>query len=182
MKDIISSEKVELEFQYKKAFMEFQGLIPAEVSKTYSLAKKICFLKERIDQLEAGDLYRDKINKFCPGMPIGVAVTHFSKFTKVKDEQTGEPLMTEKQLHQFIQRAFLGIPGIRKIKLNARPGMKTLIKAEFYDFYRTTCDYFGNKKCMFKYMKLLSENFVGFSYASVKNNFLPRSPLRLIVK
>jgi len=113
------------------------------------------------------------INKFCSEMPIKIAETHFKRLAIFKDKRTGESLLTSEQLNLFIRRAFCGDKTIPKLKFSRQEYIyRAGIKNEFYSFYQLTClEYFGTRNVRDKYIRLLTENFEGWSYAKVKNNF-----------
>lgn len=111
-------------------------------------------------------------NTFCKGMPIEAAREHFGKLTNA-NSSNGKPFLTVEGLEKFIQRAFLGDTAVPKQLLNLNPNRETgLVRNVFYLFYSEAVKQWEpNTQCREKYIKLLTENFEGWDFASTENNF-----------
>lgn len=119
-------------------------------------------------------------NTFCKSMPLRIPKEHFKKLT-IKKSKNGQPFLTNEQFDLFIERAFCGNTTIPKQKMNQAPkGDKLLIQNEFYYFYNNYCfDYFHTMQCQDTFIKLLTDNFEGWDFQNVKNNFTPKTQKRL---
>ena len=119
-------------------------------------------------------------NHFCQSMPLNKAREHFKVFTE-KNSKNKKPFLTVEQFNSFIDRAFNGKIDVPKQKFNQIPkGEKLLIQAVFYEFYNTYCfEYFNTMQCQEKFIKLLTDNFDGWDYKNVKENFNPKAKKRL---
>lgn len=111
-------------------------------------------------------------NIFCESMPISVAKKHFEQLTKKKNKN-GLAFLTESEFYSFIERAFSGNNTIKKQDFNFNPNSeKLIIVAVFYEFYtKYSYQYFNTVQNSDIFIKLLTENFNGFEYKNVKNNF-----------
>jgi hypothetical protein len=120
------------------------------------------------------------INTFCNSMDLSIPREHFKVFTEKKSKNT-KIYLTGEQLNSFIERAFCGNKKIPKQKFNQAPkGEKLLIQSVFYEFYNTYCfEYFNTMQCQETFIKLLTENFEGWNFKNVKENFTPKTKKRL---
>lgn len=113
-------------------------------------------------------------NKFCKGMPVEIAREHFKELTELKNKK-GEPFLKNEQLELFICRAFKSDLSIGKLNFNLTAGKSLKIRKIFYLFYLMATDpasgFETSSYCKEKYIKLLTDNFNGFNFAIVKNNF-----------
>lgn len=136
--------------------------------------------QEKGTETKIGNLSTGIINVFCKSMPLDIAKEHFKVFieTNSKNKKT---FLTTEQYNFFIERAFCGNTGLPKQKFNQIPkGEKLLIQAVFYDFYNNYCmDYFSTMQCQEIFIKLLTENFIGWDFKNVKENFNPKTKKRL---
>ncbi|MFN8438156.1 MAG: hypothetical protein U0V72_11020 [Cytophagales bacterium] len=115
------------------------------------------------------------INIFCKSMELEIPRNHFSKLKTRNDK--GEPFLTNEQ---FIQRAFCGDTKIDKITFNKSTKEQGKIRYLFYEFYNNySSDYFNTTQCTEFFIKLLTENFNGFDYKKVKDNF-SKKPIHTI--
>lgn len=115
-------------------------------------------------------------------MPIEDAINHFKIFTE-KNSKNGKPFLTEKQLDIFLKKAFCGMPNLKKQKFNMAPkGENTLIKYRFREFYESYYQYFGTGQVVDKFVELLTDNFVGWDFKNVKDNFdkKPKTTIQLL--
>lgn len=104
-------------------------------------------------------------------MPIQVAVDHFQIFT-IKNSKNGKPFLTDKEFDIFIKKAFCGMTDLPKQSFNkTAKGEKFIIQHRFREFYDNYCDYFGTGQVTDVFIKLLTDNFSGWDYNNVKNNF-----------
>lgn len=119
-------------------------------------------------------------NKFCQSMPMSIPKEHFNIFT-IRLSKNGKSFLTNEQFDLFIERAFNGNDSIPKQRFNQSPkGEKLLIQSVFYEFYDTYCfDYFTTMQCQETFIKLLTDNFEGWDYKNVKDNFKPKTEKRL---
>jgi hypothetical protein len=118
-------------------------------------------------------------NTFCKSMPLRIPREHFKKLTTEKSKN-GHPFLTNEQLDLFIERAFCGNTTIPKQKINKANREKLLVQSLFYDFYNNYCmDYFSTMQCQDDFIKLLTDNFEGWDFQNVKNNFTPKTKKRL---
>jgi len=119
-------------------------------------------------------------NKFCENMPISIPQEHFNVFA-LNNSKNGKPFLTTEQYHNFINRAFKGNSGISKQKFNNTKKEHSVVVHVFYDFYlKTTDEYFNSSQNRDIFMRLLTNNFIGWDFNSVKNNF-SRKPLKTII-
>ena len=121
-----------------------------------------------------------EINTFCNSMPISIPKSYFNVFVE-KENKNGGTFLTEEQCNLFIERAFYGKTDIEKQKFNQAPkGDKLIIQAVFYEFYTKYCfEYFNTMQCQDIFIKLLTENFEGWDFKNVKENFKPKTKKRL---
>lgn len=154
-------------------------------SKKMQYYKDMYFIeKEQKNDPSTGDEkdvspYKNYTNVFHEKMEISKAVQHFKVFTTAKSKN-GEPFLTEKQFDNFIKRAFCGLSNIAKQKFNMAPrGEKFKIQYKFREFYESYYDYFGTGHVQDKFVKLLTDNFVGWDFKNVKDNF-KRKPSKTI--
>ncbi len=87
-----------------------------------------------------------------------------------------ENIINKDNLYIFFLKAFVGYyyPKSSFIFKNERDGSKKEIYTVFYKFYQTCIQdqkFEKDLKCKEKYIKLLCDNFEGFEYEVVKNNF-----------
>lgn len=131
---------------------------------------------ERIQQIQEPeksipDNSQDEENLFCKGMPLNFPREHFRVLTE-RESINGKPFLTIEAFESFIQRAFLG-EDLPKQTINWGHGEKFFIVKRFYQFFNLSCKgYFENTyNCREKYIKLLCDNFTGWGYRDVFNNF-----------
>lgn len=122
-----------------------------------------------------------EINLFCKSMPLALPKEHFGVFTRKLSVNNNLPFLTDLQFDNFILKAFMGNNTVPKQKFNMKPrGEKLLIQSVFYDFYSNYCmDYFSTSQCQDNFIRLLTENFEGWNFENVKNNFTPKIKRRL---
>ncbi|UPS90461.1 hypothetical protein [Bizionia sp. M204] len=111
-------------------------------------------------------------NVFCASMPIDIPIEHF-KILTISKSKNGKPYLTQGEFEIFIQRAFLGVENLEKLKFNQEPkGEKLKIQYLFRQFYENYCfEYFDTGQTQDFFIKLLTENFTGWNFKNVKNNF-----------
>lgn len=117
------------------------------------------------------DIYKDYTNIFHKSMPIKTAVNHFTIFT-ISKSKNGKPFLTKDQLDIFIRKAFCGISDLPKQTFNQIPkGEKFKIQYVFREFYNNYFQYFNTGQVQDEFIKLLTENFTGWEFKNIKNNF-----------
>lgn len=116
------------------------------------------------------------VNIFCRSMPIDVPKEHF-KILVERNSKNGRPFLTPEQFDLFIAKAFYGKCELGKLKFNQAPkGEKLQLQKVFYEFYNKYCfEYFNTMQCADKFIKLLTDNFEGWDFQNVKNNFTPKT-------
>jgi hypothetical protein len=121
----------------------------------------------------SGETKNTKCTSFSDKLDLNIAIEHFKVLTTRVSKLNNEPFLTEEQFHTFIDVAFRSGKRKKKIRFNKKPkGEKQLIVKLFYEFYSSTYEeLFGFQKVRDKYIKLLSDNFLGFEFDSLKNNF-----------
>lgn len=125
--------------------------------------ESISFVSKQADAMET--------NIFCEKMPFNIPIEHFRILTE-KQNKNNEQFLTQKQFDDFIERAFKGNASIEKQKINFSNREMLKIQYLFYDFFhKTSFHYFGSIQFKEKYVKLLTENFIGWDYKKVFNNF-----------
>lgn len=114
----------------------------------------------------------DRENIFCKKMPLDIPKEHFKILTE-KNSKNGEPFLTQDQFNNFINRAFCGKTDLPLQKFNQAPkGEKLKIQYLFYQFYENYCfEYFNTGQTKDVFIKLLTENFIGWDYENVHDNF-----------
>ncbi|WP_074937542.1 hypothetical protein [Algibacter lectus] len=184
-------------FKTKEAFAKYEYKYQKGIWKNHDITKWIPIAKQWLNLLkgikaaEPGEAAqveqnekRIEINEeniFCKSMPLDIPKEHFKRLTS-NTSKNGKPFLTETQLNNFIQRAFLGKTDLPKEKINSVPkGEKLLIQSIFYEFYNNNCfDYFGTTQKQEIFIKLLTDNFQGWEYENVKSNFNPKTNKRLL--
>lgn len=111
-------------------------------------------------------------NTFCRSMPMDIPIEHFKVLT-IKKSKNGKPFLTQDEFEVFIKKAFLGIEGLEKQKFNQAPkGEKFKIQYLFRQFYENYCyEYFDTGQNQDIFIRLLTDNFKGWDFENVKNNF-----------
>ncbi len=122
-----------------------------------------------------------KPNVFCKSMPLNIPKDHFKVFVETNSKNNNKPFLTQDQLNSFIEKAFCGKIDLPKEKFNQAPkGEKLLIQTVFYEFYNSFCfEYFSTMQCQDIFIKLLTDNFEGWDFKNVKENFTPKTNKRL---
>ncbi|MRI02101.1 hypothetical protein GH721_16270 [Kriegella sp. EG-1] len=138
------------------------------------------FYETKVGGSDDGELKQEEQNIFCKSMPLEIPRNHFKILTTSKNNN-GELFLTETQLDNFIRTAFLGADLLPQ-KINMAPkGEKLLIQSVFYEFYDKYCfDYFGTNQKQAAFIRLLTDNFKGWSFEKLKGNFKPKTNKRLI--
>jgi hypothetical protein len=142
-----------------EAYQKSRPLTAAEIS-----------IKEQYKS-EPESIHKNGTNLFCNTMPLYIPKEHFKVFTETRNK-TGQPFLTEVQLNTFIERAFCGNKELPIQKFNHAPkGEKFQIQKVFYDFYCKAVDYFPSSRCRDHFIRLLTDNFIGWDFKNVKSNF-----------
>lgn len=120
-------------------------------------------------------VFYDLENKFNK-VPLIDVKNHFIQLTVKTSKKNGKPHLTKEQLTQFIEIAFLDRRNAdenkKKIRMNFDRGELHTIRKVFYDFYKTyRSEYESSQSVKEKYVKLLTDNFEGFDYTKIANNF-----------
>jgi hypothetical protein len=123
----------------------------------------------------SGNIKEDKkkCTSFSVKLDLNYVISHFEVLKTRVSKLNNQPFLTDEQFENFINSAFCSGKLKRRIKLNKKPkGEKQLIVRLFYEFYCNTYeDLFGYQKVRDLYIKLLSDNFLGFDFDTLKNNF-----------
>jgi hypothetical protein len=124
-----------------------------------------------IKQPEHTNNNTDAVNVFCKTMPLSIPNEHFKTLT-IKCSKDGQPFLTQEQFDNFINRGFGGKEDLPKIKINQAPKEKFKIQYLFYQFYHNYAfDYFVTDQAKNVFVKLLTDNFVGWDFDNVHANF-----------
>lgn len=134
-----------------------------DIQKTISDSDEVSILKREV---------LNSTNQFN-SRPIQEVVSHFEQLTILKNK-LNKPLLTEKQLYDYIKMAFIDMIEIPepKMTLDIYRGDKRKINWLFYEFYnyqitRINSDSYQREK----YMKLLYNYFTNFTKKAVEDNF-----------
>jgi hypothetical protein len=113
----------------------------------------------------------DRFNVFCKSMPLSIPKDHFKVFTE-NNSKNGKPFLTAEQLDAFIDRAFCGNTNLQKIRFNLDSREISAIRYVFYQFYNTYYfEYFETLQCRPAFIRLLTDNFEGWDFETVNENF-----------
>lgn len=117
------------------------------------------------------ELKRTKVsNKFNKNMPLAIPIDHFKVLFESKNKN-GAPFLSESDFVKFIRSAFLGEPLKEKIKLKFGSGSKGQIISLFHRFYSIGGQYEKSLHVRDRYIHLLTDNFEGWNFEQVKQNF-----------
>jgi hypothetical protein len=109
-------------------------------------------------------------NVFCKSMPIKKALEHFKALTTVLNKHK-RPFLTEEQFELFIRRAFIG-EDLPKQIIDYGNREKLFIVKRFYQFYDLSWkEYENTSQCTEKYIRLLTDNFEGWKFENIAQNF-----------
>lgn len=148
--------------------------IKKAVDEAYQRSRSLAsgeILKKERGKSEPESIHKNGTNLFCTSMPLHIPKEHFKVLTETKNK-TGQPFLTEVQLNSFIERAFCGNKELPIQKFNHAPkGEKFQIQKVFYDFYCKGADYFPSSRCRDHFIRLLTDNFIGWDFNNVKSNF-----------
>lgn len=152
-----------------------------------SIKRRLEFLKNKIEceltnvntsKMSVKNIEVEELNIFCKTMQLDIPRNHFKILTTNKSKN-GHPFLTDKQLEDFIQKAFLGKELPKQI-INFADGEKLLVQSVFYEFYSNNCfDYFGTLQKQNIFIELLTNNFKGWDFEKLKGNFKPKTNKRL---
>lgn len=140
------------------------------------ILKKIGYLKSILNDFESFLQKKKKTEEkyftsFCPAMPIEFPTEYFSWFLRQKSKN-GKPYLTQEELDNFIEKAFMGTKNIEKIRINFAWGEKAIIIDKFFQFWQLSKEKtYEKSKTRKKYISLLADNFQGFSNKVVADNF-----------
>jgi hypothetical protein len=113
----------------------------------------------------------EPVNVFCKSMPLSIPKNHFKVFTE-NNSKNGKPFLSPEQLDAFIDRAFCGNTKFQKIKFNLDSREISAIRYVFYQFYNTYYfEYFETLQCRPAFIRLLTDNFEGWDFETVNENF-----------
>jgi hypothetical protein len=117
---------------------------------------------------------------FCKTMPLNIPKEHFEILTTSLSRDK-KPFLTKLQYNDFIDRAFLGKTDLPKQKINIAPkGEKLKVQYLFRQFYENYCiDYFNTGQSQDVFIKLLTDNFIGWEFKNVHGNF-NKKPLKTL--
>jgi hypothetical protein len=180
---------------FKNSVIEFENKLPESIkNKTLKIPMPVGFdfkeIKERFELIKAltdkpldninNEEVEKKINKFCMAMELDIPRNHFKRLT-TNNSQNGKPFLTEIQLENFINKAFLG-KALPKQQINRTNKEKLLVQYVFKEFYNDHNDFFNTSQVTRKFMLLLTENFIGWDLKNVMNSVsrIPKKPLQLL--
>jgi hypothetical protein len=125
-----------------------------------------------IKQPEHTNNNTDAVNIFCKTMPLSIPQEHFKPLT-IECSKDGKPFLTQDQFENFIDKGFAGKVHLPKLKFNQAPkGEKFKIQYLFYQFYQNySFEYFATGQTQDVFIKLLTDNFVGWDFKNVHDNF-----------
>lgn len=150
-------------YKFYKPYLEAKLKELEQLASDTPKLESIFFVPKQADAMET--------NVFCEKMPFNIPIEHFKILTE-KRNKNNEQFLTQKQFDDFIERAFKGNTKIPSQKFNFSSRENLKIQYLFYDFFvKTSFDYFGSIQFKEKYVKLLTENFIGWEYKNVSNNF-----------
>jgi len=160
-----------------------------DMQGSFSLSTNEIIVKPIILYLERSSLNLKKdtpleesteVNIFNRAMNLEIPRNHFKKLT-TNNSKNGLPFLTEIQLENFIQRAFLG-KNLPIQNFNQAPkGEKLLLQSVFYEFYELYCiQYFDSGQVQDKFIVILTNNFHGWNYEKLRGNFKPKTTKRLL--
>lgn len=121
-------------------------------------------------------------NFFCKGMPIDFVENHFKVFTELKNEHN-EPFLTMDELRSFINRGVYNQSEIPQQTIRYGKRMRGAVQYHFYIFFYEASKIFENTdQCSDKYIRLLTDNFTGWNFETVKNNWShkPTKPIQTL--
>ena len=123
---------------------------------------------------------KKEVNEFCESMDLDIPRNHFKRLTS-NNSKNGKPFLTEMQLENFIQRAFLGNKDLSKQKINYVVREKLLVQYVFKEFFDEHHLYFNYGEGLKKCLELLTENFEKWEYKNVYDTKgkKPKHPLTL---
>jgi|26BtaG_2_1085354.scaffolds.fasta_scaffold00606_10 hypothetical protein len=181
-------------YKYKEIFRVLNGdysrkdIQPLSISSLWQAMRDHLFLrpylenllKENVTVSPGNLLIKHELNMFCRSMPLSIPKEHFRVFT-LNNSSNGKPFLTEEQFSCFIDRAFCYNMEIPKQKFNQSPkGEKLKIQYVFRQFYENYCfEYFDSGNTQDLFIKLLTENFIGWDFHNVKNNFKTKPKIRI---
>lgn len=116
------------------------------------------------------------VNVFCKSMSLSIPKEHFIKLVEEKSKN-GKPFLTQDQFNIFIERAFLGKEDVEKQKINMEArGEKLKVQYLFRQFYDNySFEYLKTTQTQDVFIKLLTDNFIGWDFDNVKANFKPKT-------
>ena len=173
LKDEMPKTIMPIGFDYKEIKKRFELLKQASI-----LSKEKKVKPQIIDRIEDKEAEKE-INIFHRTMELDIPRNHFKRLS-TNNSKNGKPFLTETQLEDFIQKAFLG-KKILSLKINFEDKEKLLVQSVFYEFYFKNCfNYFGTVQEQSKFIELLTNNFEGWDYKKLKGNFKPKTNKRLL--
>jgi len=182
---LVAKDKINKELhriKRKEIFAEIGGRKPTDWDKWLQnyLTHEELFIVKIAPLPNALPPPQEQLNTFCRSMPLSIPKEHFKKLIETKSKND-QPHLTIEQYDLFIERAFCGKIETPKQEINKVPrGEKLLIQALFYEFYDNYCFmYFNTMQCQDNFIRVLTDNFVGWDFQNVKNNFKPKIKKRL---
>ncbi|ADB39293.1 hypothetical protein [Spirosoma linguale] len=117
-----------------------------------------------------------RTNIFNPPMPLNAVERWFIQLAE-NNSKNGDPFLTQVEVDQFIERAFVGVPYTEKLSINEKRGDKANVIGLFHLFY-THCMTHHPKMgkidptaTVQKYISLLTDHFNNWTFDEVKDNF-----------
>jgi tetratricopeptide (TPR) repeat protein len=162
----------------RKIINSYEGNIVKDISqlnKTDKIFTKTYQADENLRSTsdKSNELRKIMCTSFSDKLELKTAISYFEVLKTRVSEGNSEPFLTDEQFELFINVAFRSGKLERKIRINQKPrGERMLITKVFYTFYTETYEeLFGFQKNRDKYIELLTDNFLGFKFKNIKNNF-----------
>ena len=178
---LVARDKINKELhriKRKEIFAEIGGRKPTDWDKWLQnyLTHEELFIVKITPLPNALPPPQEQLNTFCRSMPLSIPKEHFKVLSEAMSRNNSQPFLTDKQYRLFIERAFCGNAEIPKQKINqAAKGEKLLIQSLFYEFYENYCiEYFQGSQCQDNFIRVLTDNFEGWDFQNVKDNFKPK--------
>jgi hypothetical protein len=149
----------------KKRYKKEIAFLEAEIEKTNNLnTSEPIIIESTIIEFLKG-----KTNQFNKA-PLELVVNYFMQLAEVQDK----PFLSREDVLKFIDKAFCGNNKIDKLTFtnaNRKKGLICKLFSNFYEECKSDYTYETSKQNKEKYVKLLTSNFLNFSYKTVFGNF-----------
>jgi hypothetical protein len=135
---------------------------------------KVILLRDELGVQSIFQFEKENENTFNKKLGYQEIKGHFVELTKLHHGKDLKPFLDDKDLEKFIKAAFYGVPISGKIEMHYEPNVQTKIVTNiFWGFYQLCKEkgYAKKRGDKTKYVKLLSDHFVGFKESTVSANF-----------